>query len=106
LITRLAQLGSEPDPRILQLEFAMEEQLVGIVSHYFGKAEVAGITLSAELSVGDFVEFKGYTTDFSQEIASMQIDRVPVAAAEAGSDVGVKVSERVRVGDRVYKVEA
>jgi putative protease len=34
----------------------------------------------------------------------MQINNVPVKEAKAGDSVGVKVPERVRSGDMVYKI--
>jgi hypothetical protein len=34
----------------------------------------------------------------------MQVDNQPVTEAKAGDAVGIKVSDRVRRGDKVYKV--
>ena len=82
----------------------MEEKLIGKVNHWFGKIGVAGVELTDELAVGDHVRFLGHTTDFDQEVTSMQIMHQDVAAAGPGDDVGIKVQLRARVGDRVYKV--
>jgi putative protease len=82
----------------------MEEKLIGKVNHWFGKIGVAGIELADELAVGDHVHFLGHTTDFDQDVTSMQIMHQDVAAAGPGDDVGLKVQFRARVGDRVYKV--
>lgn len=83
----------------------MTEQPVGEVTHYFNKASVAGITvLEGNLSVGDTVQFTGHTTDFRQPIESMQIEHASVETAGPGDQVGVRVIERVRVGDKVYRV--
>jgi putative protease len=83
----------------------MAEKLVGKVSHWFGNIKVAGIELTGKLAVGDRVHVLGHTTDFEQEIKSMQIMHEEVGEAGRGDDVGVKLKSRVRVGDKVYKVE-
>lgn len=83
----------------------MAEKLIGTVSHWFGNIMVAGIDLTSKLAVGDRVHILGHTTDFEQEIKSMQIMHQDVSEAGRGDDVGVKFSARARVGDKVYKVE-
>jgi len=81
----------------------MEE--VGKVEHYFSHIEVAAIELkSGSLSIGDTVRFKGHTTDFEQEIESMQVENEAVETVTVGQHVGIKVSEKVRQGDTVFKV--
>jgi putative protease len=82
----------------------MEEKLIGKVNHWFGKIGVAGVELTDKLAVGDRIHFLGHTTDFDQEVTSMQIMHQDVAAAGPGDDVGIKVQFRARVGDRVYRV--
>jgi hypothetical protein len=82
----------------------MEEKLIGRVNHWFGKIGVAGIELTDELAVGDHIHLLGHTTDFDQDVTSMQIMHQDVAAAGPGDDVGIKAQFRARVGDRVYKV--
>ncbi len=82
----------------------MAEELIGAVSHWFGKIGVAGITLTGKLTVGERLHILGHTTDFEQEVTSMQIMHQDVKEAGPGADVGVKVRFRVRPGDRVYKV--
>jgi putative protease len=83
-----------------------EEELVevGRVTHYFTRISVAVIELSAPLSVGDRIRIKGPTTDFEQTVESMQIEHKNVECAEAGQSIGLKVRERVRENDRVYKI--
>jgi selenocysteine-specific translation elongation factor len=78
-------------------------QKIGHVAHFFPKISVAVIALSAPLSVGDTIVIKGPNTDFEQEVASMQIEHVNVSKAGAGQSVGLKVKERVRETDSVYK---
>jgi hypothetical protein len=83
----------------------MEEQEIGEVVKYFAKIEVAAIDLTkASLSVGDKIHIKGHTTDLEQVIESMQIENQSVERAEKGASIGVKVKERVRPNDKVYKV--
>ena len=82
----------------------MSEELVGEVSHWFGKINVAGITLSGDLNVGDRIHIVGYTTDFEQDIGSMQIDNANVGEAHAGDEIGVRLPSRARPGDSVFKL--
>jgi len=82
-----------------------EETLIGNISHYFSKIQVAAIELTdGDLSVGDTIRIVGHTSDFTQKIESMQIDRVDVAHAEKGKSIGIRTTEHARVGDKVYKV--
>lgn len=80
----------------------MEE--VGKVFTYFSKAGVAGVKLSGTLSVGDAIRIKGATTDFEQKVESMQIEHASVQKAESGASIGIKVKDRVRPNDVVYKI--
>jgi len=82
----------------------MPEERVGRVSNYFSRIGVAAVQLSASLKIGDTVRFRGSKTDFSQVVESMEIERRPVAEAGAGASVGIKVREKVRPNDEVYKV--
>jgi len=82
----------------------MPETLIGKVTHYFGKIGVAVVKLTAPLSLGDTVHFRGTSTDFTQTVDSMQIEHQPVQEAKAGEEVAIKVGARVREGDEVYKV--
>ena len=82
----------------------MPEEIVGKVSDFFARPVVAGIELTAPLKVGDNIHIKGHTTDIEFTVSSMQINNVDVEQAKAGDSIGIKVSERVRRGDSVYKV--
>ena len=82
----------------------MPEEAVGKVSDFFARPVVAGIELAARLKVGDRIHIKGHTTDIELTVDSMQINNVDVQEAKAGDSVGVKVSDRVRRGDTIYKV--
>ena len=82
----------------------MPEIESGHVSDFFARPVVAGITLAGSLKVGDKIHIKGHTTDLEMLVDSMQIDNANVAEGKAGDAVGVKVTDRVRAGDKVYKV--
>ena len=82
----------------------MPEEIIGRVSDFFARPVVAGIELTAPLKLGDKIHIKGHTTDMELIVDSMQINNVDVKEAKVGDSVGVKVSERVRRGDTVYKV--
>ena len=82
----------------------MPEVEIGKVSDFFARPVVAGIELTASLKQGDIIHITGHTTDMEMTIESMQIDSVNVQEAKAGDAVGIKVSDRVRQGDTVYKV--
>ena len=81
----------------------MPEVEIGMVSDFFAHPVVAGIELSAPLKLGDNIHIKGHTTDLELTVDSMQIDNVDVKEAKAGDAIGIKVNDRVRRGDRVYK---
>jgi putative protease len=80
------------------------EQEIGIVEDYFAKVGVVALKLKSDLNVGDTIHIKGHTTDLIQTVTSMQIEHQQVQSAKSGDSVGIKVSDRVRKGDIVYKV--
>ena len=82
----------------------MEKEEVGRITHYFGKIQVAAIRLTAPLKVGDTIAIVGASTDFEQPVDSMQLDRQEIPQAEAGMEIAIKVRERAREKDKVYKV--
>ena len=82
----------------------MPEEEIGKVSDFFARPVVAGIELTRKLKLGDKLHIKGHTTDMELIVDSMQINNVNVKEAKAGDSVGIKVTERVRRGDTVYKV--
>ena len=85
----------------------MAEDKIGEVMKFFSKPSVAAVKITAgELLVGDTVRFNGHTTDFEDTIQSMEIDNKQIEKATAGDYIGVKVSDRVRPGDEVFKVSA
>ena len=82
-----------------------EEEFVeiGKITHFFSKIGVAVIELKKPLKVGDTIAIKGPTTDFEQPVDSMQIEHKNVQEAKVGQSIGLKVAERVRETDVVYK---
>jgi translation elongation factor EF-1alpha len=83
---------------------AEEKKLVGKVDHYYTKIGVAVIELNNALAVGDKISIEGATTNLQQNVDSMQVEHKAVDSAKKGESVGLKVAERVRPGDNVYKV--
>ena len=77
---------------------------IGTVTHYYGNINVAVVDLTATLQVGDVVHFLGRTTDFRQEVGSLQIEHDVVEQAEAGQEVAMQVASRVRKRDKVFKL--
>ena len=84
----------------------MPEEAVGKGRDFFARPVVAGIELSASLKVGDHVQVRGHTTDVTFIVESMQVNNVNVQEGKAGDSVGIKVPDRVRRGDTVYKTES
>ncbi len=82
----------------------MPEKEIGTVSDFFSRPVVAGVSLTDTLKVGDNLHIKGHTTDLQMTVSSMQIDNKVVNEAKAGDSVGIKVPDRVRRGDQVYRV--
>ena len=82
----------------------MPEVKVGKVSDYFARPVVAAVDLTGSLKVGDRIHIKGHSTDMDLVISSMQINNIGVPSAKAGDAIGIKVNDRVRNGDDVYKV--
>lgn len=83
----------------------MAEKETGKVTHYFTKIGVGVIKIEkGALNVGDKIHIKGATTDFEQNISSMQIEHEQVEKAKKGQSIGLKVEQPVRENDKVYKV--
>jgi len=82
----------------------MPEVEIGSVSDFFAHPVVAGIELTAELKVGDRIHILGHTTDMELTVDSMQVNNASVTEAKTGDAIGIKVSDRVRRGDKVFKI--
>ena len=83
----------------------MEEKEIGFVSNYFTNISVAAVEITdGTVSVGDTLHYLGHTTNCEFRVGSMQIEHKSVTEAKKGDSVGIKVSEKVRGGDKVYKI--
>ncbi len=81
-----------------------EEKLVGKIIHYYTNIGVGIIELADKLAVGDKIHIKGSSSDFEQLVDSIQVEHQNVESAKAGESVGLKVTEKVKEGDEVYKI--
>lgn len=83
----------------------MPEEQVAVIVKFFSKPSVAALEVTnGTIKKGDILRYKGHTTDFTEEISTMEIDNQVVDEVKVGDLVGVKVKERVRENDKVYKV--
>ncbi|HTY43746.1 MAG TPA: translation elongation factor-like protein [Patescibacteria group bacterium] len=83
----------------------VKEKEIGVISGYFSHVGVAAIKLSGKLEIGERVHIKGFTTDFEQEVDSIQINNKDVSKAKKGDHIGIKVIEKVRPNDKVFLLE-
>jgi putative protease len=83
----------------------MPEEKVGKIVKFFAKPGVAAIEITdGSLEVGDKIKIKGHTTDFEDTIISMQEENQSIEKASPGHMIGIKVKERVREHDIIYKI--
>ncbi|MGB6852040.1 MAG: hypothetical protein WBG49_05545 [Thermoanaerobaculia bacterium] len=83
----------------------MAEEKIGVVIHYWSKLAVAGVHLTeGKLEVGDTIHVKGHTSDFTQQVDSMQVNNESMETAGPGDDVGLKVVDHAREHDEVFRV--
>ncbi|MDD5422294.1 MAG: translation elongation factor-like protein [Candidatus Omnitrophota bacterium] len=82
----------------------MDEKQVGVVDHFFDKISVCMVKLSDAVKVGDKIRIKGKASELVHDVSSMQIDRVPAQEAKPGDMISLKVDQKVRQGDAVYKI--
>ncbi len=85
----------------------MADQRIGEVIKYFSKPSVAAVKITdGEIKVGDTLKFTGHTTDLTMPLDSMEVNNQKVPQASPGDYIGIKVPDRVRPGDEVFKVTA
>jgi len=85
----------------------MAELRIGEVTKFFAKPSVAAVKITdGEILVGDTIKFTGHTTDLTMVVDSMEVDNQKVPRAVAGDYIGIRVADRVRPGDEVFKVTA
>ncbi len=83
----------------------MAEEKIGEVVKFFAKPSVAAVKIvSGELKIGDTIKITGHTTDITDTIESMEVNNQKVEKAVPGDYIGVKVPDRVRPGDEVFRV--
>jgi putative protease len=81
------------------------EIFAGEITHYFPKVWAAVLAVACPiLNIGDKIRIVGHTTNFDEQVASMQIDRVPIQSAKKGDEIGILVKKRARKGDKIYKL--
>jgi len=83
----------------------MPEEKVGKIVKFFVKPSVAAVEITdGTLEVGDKIKIKGHTTDFEDTVTSMQEENQSIEKASPGQMIGIKVKERVREHDIIYKI--
>lgn len=97
------RLVRKPVKKVLKPK-KVQENIIGVVTHYFPKVSAAVVKLKAPLTIGDAIKIKGHTTDFKQTVTSLQINHVPINSAKKGQEIGLLVTSRARQHDIVYKV--
>jgi putative protease len=88
----------------MEKEVPKEGKLIGEVTHYFGRIEVAIIKLSGNLETDDLIQITGGGTDFQQKVKSMEIEHQKVKRAKAKQVIGLRVDQKVKEGYKVYKL--
>lgn len=100
-----AKKKTQPPPVELPWRKALPgETLLGVVDDFFAHVSVFAITLKNPVSIGDRIHIRGHTTDIIMPVSSMQIEHQPVNTANPGDSIGIRVGERVRKGDYIYKI--
>ena len=94
-----------PEKSTKSCEPAEKAKPIGEVTHYFGGISVAIVKFNKTVNLGETLKFKGASTDFEQTIESMQYDHQDIKSAKKNQEVGIKVKEKVREGDKVYPAE-
>jgi len=103
-ILEKAGSGSKVFRLEVEREASFPPMLVGKITHYFSKSSVAVVRLNGPLRVGEMIKVVGHDTTFTQEVESMQVDHAAIDVAQPGQSVGLKVKEKVREGNTVYKI--
>lgn len=105
LIKKAAKKKAPPRKKTPALKSIKSEgNFIGSITHYFPHVQAAVIKLKGTLAKGDTVKIKGHTTEITQIVTSMQIDRKDIQTAKKGDEIGLQVSSRVRQQDKVYKI--
>ena len=81
----------------------MSDGAIGKITHYYANINVAIVELAETLKNGDEIRVSGPSTDFSQTVSSMQYNHQPIEIGKPGDIIGLKVTNKVKEGDIVYK---
>lgn len=103
---KAAKKTAQLPPELPWREPLKGEKFLGVVEDFFGHIGVVAFTLKAPLNVGDAIHVRGHTSDFTHTVTSMQINHAPVSSAQVGGSVGIKVDQKARKGDYIYKVSS
>jgi hypothetical protein len=96
--------GARPTPSP-PAQTALPGERIGVVTHYYSHLSVATVRLeSGTLRLGDMIQVRGHTTDFSQKVESLEVNHAPATEVGPNGDFGLKVVEHAREHDVVYKV--
>jgi len=82
----------------------MAEKQIGMITNYFSKIGVAVVELTGTIELGDEIRVVGGDREFTQTVESMQIEHEPIERAEAGQEVAIKLEQKARANDLVYKL--
>jgi putative protease len=77
---------------------------IGKVRHYYNHLQVAVLSLTGNLKLGDKIRIRGHTTDMIERVASMEVNHHPVDWVKPGDDVAIKVTAPVHEHDTVYLI--
>jgi len=80
------------------------EQRIGKITHFYNRISVAVLELTDELKIGDEIHILGRVTDFTQQVASLEVEHKKIPLAGPGMEIALKVDDYVRAGDEVFKV--
>jgi putative protease len=83
----------------------MAEKEIGKITNYFSKIGVAVVELTAPLQLGDEIHIVGGDRDFQQQVESMQVEHQAIDGADAGQEIAIKLDQKARPNDTVYKIE-
>jgi len=77
---------------------------IGSVVNYYKNVSAAEIRLWGNLKIGDEIIIQGNKTgSLIQDVESMQINGEDIKKAKKGQNIGIRVKEKVRPNDTVYK---
>ena len=96
-------------PKTPVSKITVEQQIVGAVFlgkilDYYSHLGVMTLVLEAPLTVGETIRIKGHTTDLTQKVESIQEEHRSLQSAVQGEAVGIRIADKARIGDAVYKI--